>query len=187
MTRDPDTAFAWVTRLATDLQDESPPEVRQLGCTLQRWSHQIAAWHHAQVSNGPTEAINNLVKRVKRVAFCGDSGTSPTTGSEHCSTPAAPTGTYSPPSTPLNPMSTQSRPAPSRSMDQQVNHSNKQLNQPATTTGQLPITGGRSLRGRPSQATRSLRLARGPAARVSGQTGSPKSIVSSRWMVKCAK
>ena len=59
------------------------------------------AWHHAQVSNGPTEAINNLVKRVKRVAFCGDSGTSPTTGSEHCSTPAAPTGTYSQPSTPL--------------------------------------------------------------------------------------
>ncbi|MHB8431275.1 MAG: transposase [Acidimicrobiales bacterium] len=28
----------------------------------------MAAWHAAQVSNGPTEA-NNLIKRVKRAAF----------------------------------------------------------------------------------------------------------------------
>ena len=69
LTRDPDTALAWVCQLAADLQDEAPPEIRQLGRTLQRWSHQIAAWHHSQVSNGPTEAINNLIKRVKRVAF----------------------------------------------------------------------------------------------------------------------
>ena len=45
------------------------PEVRQLGRTIVRWRHQIAAWHQAQVTNGPTEAINNLIKRVKRVAF----------------------------------------------------------------------------------------------------------------------
>ncbi|HEY5011600.1 MAG TPA: transposase, partial [Acidimicrobiia bacterium] len=37
--------------------------------TLLRWKHQIAAWHRAHVSNGPTEAANNLIKRVKRVAF----------------------------------------------------------------------------------------------------------------------
>ena len=30
--------------------------------------HQIAAWHIAHVSNGPTEAANNLIKRVKRVS-----------------------------------------------------------------------------------------------------------------------
>lgn len=36
---------------------------------LGRWREQIAAWHQAHVSNGPTEAVNNLVKRVKRVAF----------------------------------------------------------------------------------------------------------------------
>ena len=34
-----------------------------------RWKHQIAAWHLAHVSNGPTEAVNNLIKRVKRAAF----------------------------------------------------------------------------------------------------------------------
>jgi transposase len=31
---------------------------------------QIAAWHRARVANGPTEAANNLIKRVKRAA-CG--------------------------------------------------------------------------------------------------------------------
>lgn len=34
-----------------------------------RLREQIAAWHHAHVSDGFTEAANNLIKRVKRVAF----------------------------------------------------------------------------------------------------------------------
>jgi hypothetical protein len=51
-----------VVRLGHDLQDEScPPEVRQLGRTIVRWADQIAALHQARVSNGPTEAINNLI------------------------------------------------------------------------------------------------------------------------------
>jgi transposase len=67
-----DAALAdeFVTRLGHDLQDDScPVEVRSLGRTLLRWKDQIAAWHHAHVSNGPTEAANNLIKRIKRVAF----------------------------------------------------------------------------------------------------------------------
>ena len=67
---DPDLAAAFVDRLGHDLQDQDcPPEVRRLGRTIVRWADQIAAWHRARVSNGPTEAINNLIKRVKRVAF----------------------------------------------------------------------------------------------------------------------
>lgn len=67
---DPALAAEFVERLGVDLQDEScPAEVRQLGRTIVRWSAQIAAWHQARVSNGPTEAVNNLIKRVKRVAF----------------------------------------------------------------------------------------------------------------------
>lgn len=67
---DPDLAGEFVLRLGHDLQDEScPPEVRQLGRTIVRWAKQISAWHRARFSNGPTEAINNLIKRVKRVAF----------------------------------------------------------------------------------------------------------------------
>jgi transposase len=43
--------------------------MRQLGRIIVRWRTQIVAWHQAHVSNGPTEAINNLIKRVRRVAF----------------------------------------------------------------------------------------------------------------------
>ncbi len=46
-----------------------PAEVNSLGRTLTRWHDQIVASHRARASNGPAEAINNLVKRVKRAAF----------------------------------------------------------------------------------------------------------------------
>lgn len=56
--------MAWKT--APDGQSE----LRALGRTLWRWRHQILAWFwHHQVSNGPTESVNNLLKRVKRSAF----------------------------------------------------------------------------------------------------------------------
>jgi transposase len=67
-----DTGLAdeFVERLGHDLQDVScPPEIHSLGRTLLRWKDQIVAWHKAHVSNGPTEAANNLIKRVKRIAF----------------------------------------------------------------------------------------------------------------------
>ena len=67
---DPDLALDWVIELGRDLQDtDYPVEARSLGRTLTRWKKEIAAWHQAHVSNGPTEAVNNLIKRVKRAAF----------------------------------------------------------------------------------------------------------------------
>ena len=67
---DAELAGAFVDRLGHDLQDAScPPEVRQLGRTIVRWRHQMVAWHRAHVTNGPTEAMNDLIKRVKRAAF----------------------------------------------------------------------------------------------------------------------
>ena len=67
---DGDLAAEFVDQLADDLRDDTmPEEVRSLGRTIARWRHQIVAWHQARVSNGPTEAVNNLVKRIKRVAF----------------------------------------------------------------------------------------------------------------------
>lgn len=60
----------FLDELIADMVDESmPPEVRSLGRTLHRWRDQLRAWHHAKVSNGPTEAANNLVKRIKRIGF----------------------------------------------------------------------------------------------------------------------
>ena len=67
---DPDTAAAFLDELIDDMADsEMPVEVRSLAGTLKRWRDQIVAWHTAHVSNGPTEALNNLIKRIKRVAF----------------------------------------------------------------------------------------------------------------------
>jgi transposase len=67
---DPNLATEFLDELARDMCDDShPDEVRSLGRTLRRWRDQILAWHDASVSNGPTEAINNLIKRIKRVGF----------------------------------------------------------------------------------------------------------------------
>jgi transposase len=41
-------------------------EVRSLGQTLSRWRDEILAHHITGASNGPTEALNLLVKKVKR-------------------------------------------------------------------------------------------------------------------------
>lgn len=66
---DHETAEAWIDELIVDMGESSTREVRSLGRTLQRWREEIVAWHRTHVSNGPTEAMNNLSKRIKRVAF----------------------------------------------------------------------------------------------------------------------
>ena len=66
----PRLADAYLRELTDDLTDtDCPPELSRLGRTLGRWHHQIINWHQARVTNGPTEAVNNLAKRVKRAAF----------------------------------------------------------------------------------------------------------------------
>lgn len=67
---DPDLAAEFVERLGHDLQDESCPiEIRRVGRTLLRWRDEIVNWHRAHATNAPTEAMNNLIKRIKRVGF----------------------------------------------------------------------------------------------------------------------
>ena len=59
-----------VNQLAADLQDPAmPEEINKLGRTITAWRTQISNWHAARVTNAPTEAANNLIKRVKRAAF----------------------------------------------------------------------------------------------------------------------
>jgi transposase len=50
-------------------QPAMPPEIGKLGRTLNRWFTKIMNYHLARVSNGPTEALNNLIKRIKRIGF----------------------------------------------------------------------------------------------------------------------
>lgn len=66
----PDTARAMLTELVEHCRRPTmPPELRKLGATLERWFDKICNYHLAQVSNGPTEALNNLIKRIKRIGF----------------------------------------------------------------------------------------------------------------------
>ncbi len=41
-------------------------ELTRLARTIRRWQPQVLAWH-AGLTNGPTEAVNLLIKKVKRV------------------------------------------------------------------------------------------------------------------------
>ena len=66
----PDTARAMLTELVEHCRRPTmPPELRKLAATLQRWFDKICNYHLARVSNGPTEALNNLIKRIKRIGF----------------------------------------------------------------------------------------------------------------------
>ena len=51
------------------LKRAMPPEVQKLGRTIRTWFDKICNYHLAKVTNGPTEALNNLVKRIKRIGF----------------------------------------------------------------------------------------------------------------------
>ncbi len=67
---DPTIAERWLDELIVTLVDPVlPPEVRKLGRMLRRWRVAILAFHTTRATNAATEAINNLAKRVKRVAF----------------------------------------------------------------------------------------------------------------------
>jgi len=43
------------------------PELTRLARTVAAWQDEVLAYHHTGLSNGPTEAMNLLVKKIKRV------------------------------------------------------------------------------------------------------------------------
>jgi transposase len=55
-----DDAIAWCAAA------ECGPELRRLVKVLRRWRTQILAHHSTGASNGPVEAMNLLIKQVKR-------------------------------------------------------------------------------------------------------------------------
>lgn len=67
---DIDTAHAMLSELIDHCKRPAmPPELRKLGRTLRKWFDKICNFHIARISNGPTEALNNLIKRIKRIGF----------------------------------------------------------------------------------------------------------------------
>lgn len=67
---DQQEATAMLTDLITHCKKaSSPPEIQKLGHTLAKWFTPICNYHLAHHSNGITEAMNNLIKRIKRIGF----------------------------------------------------------------------------------------------------------------------
>ncbi len=94
--QDPGLADEYTRRLAADLQDQScPPEVNQLGRAIARWYTQIVARRPLPGVERTHRSSQQSHPNASNESGSG-SATSPTTGSEHCSTQANPTGTYSP-------------------------------------------------------------------------------------------
>ena len=67
---DPNDAQRLLDAVLEECKGSEVPELRRLGGTLKRWSTEIVNHHRTGDSNGPTEAMNLLVKKIKR-AGCG--------------------------------------------------------------------------------------------------------------------
>ena len=68
--REPDRAHAQrrLLRWFTDIADHEIPELLRLARTLDSWRDELLAYFDTGgVSNGPTEAVNGLIKKIKRV------------------------------------------------------------------------------------------------------------------------
>ncbi len=63
----PELAGRWIDGLIDDCRHSSAKELRGVARTLKRWRGQILAWHTTGASNGPTEGLNSIIKKVKRV------------------------------------------------------------------------------------------------------------------------
>lgn len=65
---DAELAGRWLDALIEDCRDRRAKEVRGMAGTLKRWQNQILAFHTTGASNGPTEGLNSIIKKVERVA-----------------------------------------------------------------------------------------------------------------------
>lgn len=66
LTDDPADATWLLDSAITACSSDWVPEIRALGRTLTRWHTEIINHHRTRASNGPTEALNLLIKKVKR-------------------------------------------------------------------------------------------------------------------------
>jgi len=66
LTDDRDQAETLMDKAIAGCRLDAVPEVRALGKTLERWRAEILAHHDTGASNGPTEGLNLLIKKVKR-------------------------------------------------------------------------------------------------------------------------
>ena len=58
----------WIDAIIDDARVSTVPEIKGLGRTLKQWREPILAWHTTGASNGPTEGLNSIIKKIKRIA-----------------------------------------------------------------------------------------------------------------------
>jgi transposase len=65
---EPTLAAMWIDSIIEDGRISKVKEIRGLARTLKQWREPILAWHTTGASNGPTEGLNSIIKKIKRVA-----------------------------------------------------------------------------------------------------------------------
>jgi transposase len=66
-TRSPRQARRRLERFYAHCRTAGVVELRRLAATVRRWEPEILGWHRTGLSNGPTEAMNPLIKKIKRI------------------------------------------------------------------------------------------------------------------------
>jgi transposase len=66
LTEDPADAATLLDKAIVGCLGDDVAEIRTLGGTLARWRTEILNHHHTGASNGPTEGLNLVIKKVKR-------------------------------------------------------------------------------------------------------------------------
>lgn len=66
LVEDPADAATLVDKAIQGCAEDDVEEIRALGRTLSRWKTEILNHHHTGASNGPTEGLNLVIKKVKR-------------------------------------------------------------------------------------------------------------------------
>jgi transposase len=65
---EPDIAALWIDSIINNGRTCDVKEIRGFARTLKQWREPILAWHTTGASNGPTEGLNNIIKKIKRIA-----------------------------------------------------------------------------------------------------------------------
>jgi transposase len=65
---DVELAEKMIDSIIDDCNDSTVKEINGLGRTLKQWRNAILTWHSTGASNGPTEALNSVMKRIRRIA-----------------------------------------------------------------------------------------------------------------------
>lgn len=66
LVEDPADAATLIDKAIAGCAEDDVPEIQSLGRTLSRWRTEILNHHHTGASNGPTEGLNLVIKKVKR-------------------------------------------------------------------------------------------------------------------------